>query len=281
MRGISNRSLDSEDDQDAPKLSPTDVLLHEYFHLPCADSEWPGIVEVERQLPGAGALMQFVRSCFPRNSEGLVGYEAAMRNYGHDGVNPYMLQGAVNAINLAWAAVADYRALEVKSMTMQDTIHSQAQQMLSRLQQQAREGLISPAAYEKRSQAVHSWKCSKLADVSQQLGMPDREQGTYGAMLDAVPEILRTWIVVRNTAGSDNMQVEETLVDEALHEASGPTDMDQDCDDDDDDDEEIGHICSELDASIVADMENLRVSVQDYCAWLFPAIHNMCTSVQL
>ena len=257
MRGVSTNSLSVESDGDSD-LTMTDAVIIGYFGVEPDDKGWPPLEVIGCLLPGSLDLIQFFKATFPQMAPtSRVGYEAAIKLHGHLGLNPYMIQAAVNSTNEAWASIAEYRSLEVKFANTQAAVADQADIMLGRLQEQHRAGTLSRDGLAKKTEATERWKLSKLADIRSHL----QEHATrrLTAVTDAATELLRVFVLVRAMAEEQNMQpvadpaLEDTLAVQSSMEVEADGALPSH------DDEGMDDLFEELDASIVADMGMLTM----------------------
>ena len=256
MRGLSTCSLGAEsvsDDSDT-RVTMIDAVILGYFNVEPDEFGWPSLTQLGELLPGSLDMIKFCQATFPLTAPAnRVGYDAAIKLHGHIGLNPYMIQAAVNSANDAWASLAEYRDLEVKFARTLASVSDQADIMVGRLQDQHRAGTLSADGLTKKTAATAQWKLSKVADIRAHL----QEHGTkrLTVLTAAATELLRVWLLVREMSQEQSTQLTaDTLVVQSSMEVEDDGALHHDHDN-----EGMDDLMSELDASIVAEMGELTL----------------------
>ena len=106
--------------------------------------------------PGAEGLLSWVECVLPyEEATRQVDVARSCRTAASQGLNPYeaqtVLEPAIAVVNAAWGCVANYRDLEVKSISIRTAVAKQATSMLEKLQAQHETGEVGMQAFEKRT----------------------------------------------------------------------------------------------------------------------------------
>ena len=202
-------------------ITMVDVIVYRYFGMtPCDLDMFPSKVEVERLLPGAERLQEWVRTTFVPDAAGHVSHHIGLQQHEKDGVNPYMLQPAVGAINSAYALLKDVTILEQKSDKLLSVLESQVDNMISKLDAQHQSGMCSQDKLEKGKLAAQQWKADKLKDIN--LEVNKKQQAAVIAVEAAAREILQLWLLVRDRVDESfkrsgaTMRLQDSLQDSQL-----------------------------------------------------------------
>ena len=197
-------------------ITMVDVIVYHYFGImPCDLDVFP---EVECLLPaGAERLQMWARATFVPDAAGNVSHHVALEQHEKDGVNPYMLQPAVAAINSAYALLRDVTILQQKSDKLLSVLELQVDSMISKLEKHEQNGKCSHAKLEKGKLAARQWKADKMKDIS--LDLDKKQEAAVIAVEAAAREILQLRLLVReklqqtlNRSGAA-MQLQDTLQD--------------------------------------------------------------------
>ena len=225
------------DDPDIVMTPPTkrtitmvDVVVYHYFGImPCDLDVFPSNAEVDRLLPGAERLQMWARATFVPDADGNVSHHVALEQHEKDGVNPYMLQPAVAAINSAYALLRDVTILQQKNDKLLSVLELQVDSMISKLEEHAQNGKCSHAKLEKGKLAARQWKADKMKDIS--LDLDKKQEAAVIAVEAAAREILQLWLLVRekleqtlNRSGAA-MQLQDTVQDSQAEYNAEMTDL--------------------------------------------------------
>ena len=204
--GASSMSLGSPS---PVKLTMGDVVTHGYFEL----GVHPGWSQpdLEQKLPGSTQLLKWLHKTFARSENGRVEYEVALKEIQRPEVNPYMLQPAVNATNLAWAFIEEAETKNGVLAKLQSIVAAQVEAMTCKLKQQYLEGKIQEQTLTQRLQAAEQWKASKLAGAKQDVD--EKEKECLHAVTAASTEILRLWVELGDSKLDPLSESPEKLMD--------------------------------------------------------------------
>ena len=213
-----------------PTITMVDVIVYGYFDmLPQNLDVFPSKDEVEHLLPGAKRLQEWVCATFAPDAAGNVSHHMGLQQHEKDGVNPYMLQPAVTAVNSARALVTDWVTLEKKYDRLTSLLEIQVDSMIAKLEEHKQTGMCSEAKLEKSKLAAQQWKADKLKDLS--LDIDEKKQAAMIAVEAAAREMLQLWLRVREKVDEAfrrscaATQLQDTLNDSQL-DGHGDVDMD-------------------------------------------------------
>ncbi|CAE7323204.1 unnamed protein product, partial [Symbiodinium sp. CCMP2456] len=178
------QALDEIMEEEIPTLTLRDAVVHGYFNMGGLDDRvmWPAsLPEVDALVPGSQKLIEFMLRFFTRDANGMVSGGSVCEIYSAAGVNPYMLQPVVSAINYAWAAITDLLDLDSKTMTMMSSARSQVEDMKAKMDKSCWSN-------------CDTWLEEKLKDMKEHVEKKVKDAEV--AMQESITEVLRLWIIV-------------------------------------------------------------------------------------
>ncbi|CAE7206686.1 unnamed protein product [Symbiodinium microadriaticum] len=205
--------------QQDPSRSMRRVVFEGYYGMRKQDVLWCELAEIEEAMP----MVKWMASALPVNSSGTVAIEDCRAELL---VDMSGLPSRLECINAAWLKSAEWAQLRQKSVTTLATIHSQAENMLLKLNSAFQKGESSQEQLLRRTAATEQWRRIKTSEVQQSLDKA--EIAALVAIDQSFEHIMHMWEMfcdkaekglVEEMPGSEDM-TDQLIMDE-LEQAMG------------------------------------------------------------
>ena len=202
--GQSQECLMDEEDyekhscQKGPVITLDKVCAAYYFAMQF-DEELPSGCELEIEMPGSDAFLQWLDRTWATDPSTSAVQEDLVWQAFPSNLNPYERQhvlACIAAVNSTWQAVRVYTDVETKTRRLRASINAQVNGMIQRFEEARDSGMINESSLQKKILAAERWRRSKTTEILQHLH--EKEEDAMASVLQAAPLLTQLWSTYRS-----------------------------------------------------------------------------------